>query len=457
VTAAGHEPIRYGDLLELASASLAQARTELYRLPLGSVEQARATVAAHRDLMAALGEQLRQLYRPQLGLDDSLHGMTQLRDGAAMALLAELEAVGKSADWKLTTGITEGAAGSLVRASQEVRAAADLIATHVDIVARARTPEASRLFDPDLREDAVLTLARLSADAGRLRESLELRLYELAQQQPTRTLPSPPDTDALIEVAEGVQFAAVASERSDTPGLLSLGLARPPIRRESAADELSDRIARLRRVAWELPDRQHVGVATLSDYAALGVITHAHAIVTLESVAHEDDVSRKHLLVPYRHAHRQWLSIRRQLVPMRSAVPAIQGVRADVLAAKRLLETMAPIPAESSARTVMKLEPSTVETVLDAARPMSEIAEWNAAVMKQLASHQDLLIRARALPGEELSEQIELAGRALADGFVPIPAHLVGNVERAYRLATEWIKTPQSASSGFVSLSAVLT
>jgi hypothetical protein len=457
VTAARPEPVRYGDLLELASASLAQARTELYRSPLGSVEQARATVAAHQDLMAALGEQLRRLYRPQLGLDDSLHGTTHLRDGAAMALLAELKTVGKPADWERKIGITEGAAASLARASQEVRAAADLLATHVDIVARARTPEASRLFDPDLREDAVLMLARLSADDGRLRESLELRLHELVQQQPTRTVPSPPDTDALIEIAEGVQFAAVASARSDSPGLLSLGLARPPIRRASATDELTDRIARLRRVAWELPDRQHVGVATLSDYAALGVITYAHAIVILEAVASEDGATREQVLEPYGRAHRQWLSLRQQLLPLRSAVPAMQGVRADVLSAKRLLETMAPIPAESSARTVMKLEPSTVEAILDAARPMSEIAEWNAEVMKQLASRQDLRIRARALPGEELSERTELAAWALADGFVPIPAHLLDNVEMAYRLATEWIEKPQAASYGCVSPSAVLT
>ena len=54
MTAARQEPVRYGDLLAMASASLAQARTELYRSPLGTPAQAGATVSGHQDLLAAL-------------------------------------------------------------------------------------------------------------------------------------------------------------------------------------------------------------------------------------------------------------------------------------------------------------------------------------------------------------------------------------------------------------------
>ena len=441
MTAVGREHVRYGDLLDMASDSLAQARTELYRSPFASQAQARATVAAHRDLLAALGEQLRRLYRPQLSLNDGLHSSTSLRDGAAMALLAELQVVGKPADWDLKAGFTEGAAASLARASREVRAAADVIATHVDIAGTPRTPDARRLFDPNVRGDAVLALARLSVDAGRLRESLELRLHELAQQQPVRTLPSVPDTEALVEIAEGVLIASRDAPSSDSPGLLPLGLARPPLRRDHAADELSDRIARLRRVAWELPDRDHVGVATLSDYAALGVITHAHAIATLTSVAPEDGVPREQVLEPYRHAHRQWLSIRQQLLPMRTATPAMQGVRADLLAVKRILEVIAPIPAAASpSRSVVEPDSATVEAVLDATRPMPEIAGWNGKVIDRLAANDELMIRARALPGDELSERAEFAAISLANGYVPTPGLVVDDLGRAYRLAGEGLR-----------------
>jgi hypothetical protein len=438
VTAARQEPVRYGDLLAMAAASLAQARTELYRSPLGTPAQAGATVAAHQDLLAALGEQLRRLYRPQLSLDDSLHGTTHRRDGAAMALLAELQVVGKPADWEFKEGFTESAAASLARAARKVRAATDVIATHVDIAGTPRTPDASRLFDPNVRGDAVLALAGLSIDAGRLGKSLELRLHELAQQQPVKTLPPVPDTEALVGIAKGVLIALRDAPSSDSPGLLSLGLGRPPLRRDHAVDELSDRIARLRRVAWELPDRDHVGVATLSDYAALGVITHAHAIATLTSVAPEDGVPREQVLGPYRHAHQQWMTIRQQLLPMRTATPAMQGVRADLLVVKRILEVIAPIPATASlSPSAVDLDSATVEAVLEATRPMPEIAGWNRQVMERLAANNELMIRARALSGDELSERAEFAAMSLVNGFVPTPGLIVDCLGRAYRLAGE--------------------
>ena len=365
--------------------------------------------------------------------------------------------MGKPADWDHKAGFTEGAAASLARASREVRAAADVIATHVDIAGTPRTPDASRLFDPNVRGDAVLALAGLSIDAHRLRESLELRLHELAQQQPVRALPSVPDTEALVEIAEGVLIASRDAPSSDSPGLLSLGLARPPLRRYHAADELSDRIARLRRVAWELPDRDHVGVATLSDYAALGVITHAHAIATLTSVAPEDGVPREQVLQPYRRAHHQWLNIRQQLLPMRTATPAMQGVRADLLAVKRILDVIAPIPAAASpSRSVGEPASATVEAVLDATGPMPEIAGWNAKVIGRLAANDELMIRARALSGYELSERAEFAASALADGFVPTPAHLLDNVESAYCLAAEGAKACHSPPPVLLSLPSVL-
>jgi hypothetical protein len=457
VTAARQEPVRYGDLLAMAAASLAQARTELYRSPLGSPAQARAIAAAHQDLLAALGEQLRRLYRPQLSLDDSLHGTTHRRDGAATALLAELEAVGKPVGWELKAGSTEGAAASLARAAREVRAATDVIATHVDVAGTPRTPDASRLFDPNVRGDAVLALAGLSIDAHRLRGSLELRLHELAQQQPVRALPSVPDTEALVEIAEGVLIASRDAPSADSPGLLSLGLARARLRRDHPADELSDRITRLRRMAWELPDRDHVGVATLSDYAALGVITHAHAIATLTSVALEDGVPREQVLEPYRNAHRQWLSIRQQLLPMRTATPAMQGVRADLLAVKRILEVIAPIPAAASTpRSAVEPDSATVEAVLDATRPMPEIAGWNGNVVERLAANDELIIRARALSGDELSERAEFAAISLANGYVPTPRLLIDALGQVYRLAGEGLETTRAAPApDSASLSAV--
>jgi hypothetical protein len=321
-----------------------------------------------------------------------------------------------------------------------------VIATHVDVAGTPRTPDASRLFDPNVRGDAVLALAGLSIDAHRLRESLELRLHEIAQQQPVRALPSVPDTEALVEIAEGVLIASRDAPSSDSPGLLPLGLARPPLRRDQAVDELSDRIARLRRVAWELPDRNHVGVATLSDYAALGVITHAHAIATLTSVAPGDGVPREQVLEPYRNAHQQWLSIRQSLLPMRTATPAMQGVRADLLAVKRILEVIAPIPAAaSSPRSAVEPASATAEAVLDATQPMPEIAGWNGKVIGRLAANDELMIRARALSGDELSERVEFAAISFTNGYVPTPRHFADDVERAYRLASEGLQAIHAA------------
>ena len=66
---------------------------------------------------------------------------------------------------------------------------------------------------------------------------------------------------------------------------------------------------------------------------------------------------------------------------------------------------------------------------------MSEIAGWNMKVIERLAANDELMIRARALPGEELSERAEFAAISLANGYVPAPGLSIDDLKRAYRLA----------------------
>lgn len=62
-------------------------------------------------------------------------------------------------------------------------------------------------------------------------------------------------------------------------------MARPQLRVDDPLTELGDRILRLRHHAWELTQQPLVGVATLTDFAAAGVIVHAHAAAYLTAIA----------------------------------------------------------------------------------------------------------------------------------------------------------------------------
>jgi hypothetical protein len=69
------------------------------------------------------------------------------------------------------------------------------------------------------------------------------------------------------------------------PELAALEVARPPLRTDDPRHELADRLARLHRGAWELAHTRDVGVASMQDYAPLGVILHGHAAALLRTQA----------------------------------------------------------------------------------------------------------------------------------------------------------------------------
>ena len=138
---------------------------------------------------------------------------------------------------------------------------------------------------------------------------------------------------------------------------------------------------------------------------------------------------------------------------------AMQGVRADLLAVKRILEVIAPIPAAASpSRSVVEPDSTTVEAVLDATRPMPEIAGSCGKAIDRLAANDELMIRARALSGEELSERAEFAAISLANGYVPTPGLVVADLGRACRLAGEGLEgIPAVSAAELASRSAVAT
>jgi hypothetical protein len=124
----------------------------------------------------------------------------------------------------------------------------------------------------------------------------------------------------------------------------------------------------------------------------------------------------------------------------------MQGVRADLLAVKRILEVIAPIPAAaSSPRSAVGPATATVGAVLEATRPMPEIAGWNGKVIERLAANDELMIRARALSGDELSERAEFAAIFLANGYVATPRLFIDDLGHAYRLASEGLRSTRTA------------
>jgi hypothetical protein len=218
--------------------------------------------------------------------------------------------------------------------------------------------------------------------------------------------------------------------------LAAVELARPAIRTDHPMHELADRLARLHLGAWQLVREPYVGVTTLTDYAALGVIVHAHAAALMTALAGTASDGRsaaaEPLITVIKHSGAAWRRPHRQLSDLCTATPGSPGIQRDVQRVQSLLRDHVPLhPADGILESQPDRQPA--DTTLGALRSLTAVAEWNAQVFTTLAETRQLHIDSARLTGDDVSNRADLVAAKLHGSLVPVTPDRLVAVRDAYR------------------------
>jgi hypothetical protein len=242
-------------------------------------------------------------------------------------------------------------------------------------------------------------------------------------------------TDVAAEAA-GVLRLLCSPSAAHTE-LTEVELARPAIRTDQPTHELADRLARLHRGAWQLVREPHVGVTTLIDYAALGVIVHAHTAALLTAMARPDSDGRsaaaEPLITGIKHSGAAWRRLHRHLADLCTATPGSPGVQRDVQRVQSLLRDHIPLHPSDGTPEPVAPDRQLVTTTLGALRSLSPVAGWNARVLDHLVATRQLHIEGSRLTGDEVTNRADLVAAKLSASLVPAPPDRLLTVRDAYR------------------------
>jgi hypothetical protein len=412
------EPVTCGQLLGQASARLAWALTVLHTDPVADANARQAVQASHQ-VAAATAHLLRTVVPPT-----GTPAVVPARETAAALALALDELTVSQPRERPPSPAAGSIASAVHEAAIRVGAAADLLATHHDRTGRARSPDADLMRDPGAVDELLHQVGRLTEDQVRVMRAALTRSTGVADVDGE-------DLAAVDRLARDLQSAAPSA--ATRAGLINLTVAHPAIRHGDPVVELADRVARLRQAAWDLAGTPRTaGVATLTDFAAVGLLVHAHtAVGALDPDSPSDPPAVQRLL----GGVDAWRQLRHQLLPLRSASPALVGVRADLLAVRHWLQTVAPIPP-SAGEPRPPVDADTVATLRACAGVLPDIARWNAATFANLVQYDHVMVKAARLPGELLHDDPDRIRAALTGGYLPAPPPALQTVSEAYQRLT---------------------
>lgn len=347
-----------------------------------------AALNAYSDLLNAIAVAWRGLWAGRLidTAPDPVRGL-----GHRLAARAQRGSEGSGED-PATSAVT-----SLLRsAAVSVRSTSDLLATHRDPGGAWRCPESGVLGDRAAVLGAAGELARLvvaQADAL-MHLKRQVQRAGMGAAQVTRRLGG---LGALAADARQVRRVVPPPD----PRLSGLGVARPALRPGSPVAALIDRLARVRRIAWELTVARRVPVTTLADIAASAL-----------------DLQRYAQACGWPGCDRgPWERIRRGLGDLRTVTAPYAALRADVMVVRWLLATA--------------LRPEQARPVVQAALGrLPELAGWGAIAFGRAAD--DLYLTGSALRGHEVSDYPELAMAKLSGRIVLVPCDRVFAIRAAY-------------------------
>jgi hypothetical protein len=322
-------------------------------------------------------------------------------------------------------------------AAVRIRVATDLLATHRTPDGAERGPFAALLDEPTVRVAGLDGLAQLTRTAAGAADGLGLRAGQagLSWAQVRRLVPTTKHVAALS--AQLHQLCA------PTPGageqLANFGLARPSIRTDTPVHELADRLARMHRGAWELARTGDVGVASLQDYAALGVVLHGHAEAVLEPHALSRDgaagPAARRSVAQVKQGGVVWQLTHLRLRELRTATPGSPALRADLQRVRQLLGDLAPTGQPAGSAAAGTLDRRLLATLTGGLRSCCDIAGWNDHVLDDLAARGQLYLSATALTGDQIADRDDLIEAKLHRRIVRVPPGRIQSVRECYHAA----------------------
>ncbi|KQY47979.1 hypothetical protein [Cellulomonas sp. Root137] len=318
------------------------------------------------------------------------------------------------------------------RAAQLLRAGAELLSTHISTDGLPRTPDAATVTDFAARRIALGRIADL-ADAllaGEMSLALRAGQAGVTWWRLRRWLP-----DLGEARAWAARAVSASNQRSGSGPLDRIGLAHAPIRDDDPVAELSGLVGRLRNEAWSNMRHPDRSVATLRDFALIGLAANAaHArLHALDGHPIPENVARWQTLV---------VDLRHLLAPG----PGNPVVHAAVPAA-RLLTGRVLTVVEAQGRDAVAVR-STGATLRQAADATAEIAAWNAETFRVLAVSGQLHIRGGELTGDQVTDSPDLVRAKLQGASVPLPEAIRDKVLDDYRALRRENATQTSLTAG---------
>lgn len=323
-------------------------------------------------------------------------------------------------------------------AARTLGAAVDLLTTHTDAAGTSRSPDGPLVWDFAARRRALGRVADLTGAVLSGADTLGLRVGQAGAHWSSVRRWIPTFDESRAWAADAVHQA---KDRTGAGPLDEVGLANPSIRTTNELLELADRIGRLRRSAWGALSHPDFSVATLHDFAGVGLAVNAHCAafhgVDLRKVADSHTLAQ----VPQVVRARAWQHVLGDLHDVISPGPGDPTVRADAIAVRHLLAQTAPLTEASGGRAAnYELDRRALGAVVNGAvDTMAQIATWNSMIYNRLARSGHVRIRAANLTGEQITDSPELAAAKLRGTSVAVTPALHQRALGHYRDAAERI------------------
>ena len=215
-------------------------------------------------------------------------------------------------------------------------------------------------------------------------------------------------------------------------------MARPQPRIDDPVTELGERILRLRHHAWELTKQPLVGVASLTDFAAAGVIVHGHVAAYLAAMAPGEgsELPARSMARRAQAGQATWSLIHLQTRQLRTATPGLVVVRREVLAIRDLCRLVIPTSSEALVETASAVARDVRALANGSVRAFCDVARWNGAVLDDLSASGQLLAPSRTLTGDQISDDPRLVATKLLGRAAPAPSERIDQLAATYATAT---------------------
>jgi hypothetical protein len=445
---------RYADLMGDAAHQVAVGAASLSRERLSDAATARATVESYWQLLASLHQHAWQLVGGSRRLDGiTASARPELPDAAVVRFIDSLAVTTRHPpSWEATPD------GPVVRAwasaTSSVRTASDLLSTHRGPRGMWVTPEARLLDDPRVRADGLAGLGDLAWTVLTTERDLALRCGQASVpwREVGRRLPDlEPARLAAQDLARGARSGAGGHSV-----LVELEVARPGIRTGDPFVELGDRVRRLRQTAWQLTHEPHVGMQSLTDYAAAAVIIHTHvgAYLTQGRLDHVTDLPVLSMARRAYQGRSAWSVAHLEGRQLRTATPGLAVVRKDLLSVRDLCQRLLPLDMTTPAQVAPGDRRQVRALANGCIRAFSDIAGWNAAVLENLSRTGQLYVAGHRLTGDQVTDDPPLVEAKIRGSLVPAPVQQVQPLAQAYAAAHSvepalgWRQPASAALSG---------